>query len=82
MIILETSFTEHLLFYSITGGGNAEWIKIKSKKYLDKVAIRIQNYARSLYSISASNWIYLIQGLSALLNKLNRCKAAAFSNSY
>ena len=50
MIILETSFTEHLLFHSITWGGNAEWIKIKSKKYLDKVALKIQNYAISLYS--------------------------------
>ena len=50
MIILETSFAEHLLFYSITWGGNAEWIKIKSKKYLDKVALKIQNYAISLYS--------------------------------
>lgn len=50
MIILETSFTEHLLFYSITGGGNAEWIKIKSKKYLDKVALKNLSYAISLYS--------------------------------
>ena len=50
MIILETSFTEHLLFYSITGGGgNAEWIKIKTKKYVDKVALKILSYAISLY---------------------------------
>ena len=50
MIILETSFTEHLLFYSITGGGNAEWIKIKNKKYLDIVALKDLSYAISLYS--------------------------------
>lgn len=50
MIILETSFTEHLLFYSITGGGNAEWIKMKTKKYLDKVALKILSYAISLFS--------------------------------